>query len=180
MQQAFGKFVLPVYYFDKAKVIVSLDDNFLMDGPGSVRYARDFADGRRIRPSLGQRSMSRLYVAESTPSITGAVADVRVRSVKPSEIVNIARAIQAGNGTDDFTKALVADLAKNRGAASSSPVTPSRRKFTRSPPPSTTNLETSARPSSTSSRSKSNRKFRPNRFANSLPTCRPAMLMCSS
>ena len=37
-----------LYRFDKADVILSLDSDFLCYGPGSVRYARDFADKRRI------------------------------------------------------------------------------------------------------------------------------------
>jgi molybdopterin-containing oxidoreductase family iron-sulfur binding subunit len=120
LRQAFGldekTFINPVYNFEKAKVIVSLDDNFLMDHPGSVRYAREFSNGRRIRPSQHKTAMNRLYVAESTPSVTGAMADERVR-VKPSEILNIARAISGGQGTSEFLKLAVADLEKNRGAS---------------------------------------------------------------
>ncbi|HEX3357151.1 MAG TPA: TAT-variant-translocated molybdopterin oxidoreductase [Tepidisphaeraceae bacterium] len=114
LQQAFGKIVQPIYHFDRAKIIVSLDDNFLADHPGSVRYARNFADGRRMRPKQDKKDMSRLYVAESSPSITGAVADERVRA-KPSEILNIARGIESGNGTGEFVQHVVADLAKFPG-----------------------------------------------------------------
>src|SRR2546423_1591409 len=120
LQNAFGldkdQFIQPVYHFDRAKVIVSLDCNFLMDLPGSVRYAKDFMNGRRVLPKQDKREMNRLYVAESSPTIAGAFADERVR-VKPSEIVNIARTILAGNGTTPFLKAIADDLAKNRGAS---------------------------------------------------------------
>ena len=44
-----------VYHFDKAKVIVSLDANFLMDHPGSVRYARDFAAAARVAQAGARR-----------------------------------------------------------------------------------------------------------------------------
>ena len=33
----------PVYHFDKAAIVVSLDSDFLSCGPGSVRYQKDFA-----------------------------------------------------------------------------------------------------------------------------------------
>ena len=65
---AFGDDVtlVPIYQFDAAKVIVSLDDNFLADHPGSLAYARQFANGRRVRHD--RLEMNRLYVAESAPS----------------------------------------------------------------------------------------------------------------
>jgi molybdopterin-containing oxidoreductase family iron-sulfur binding subunit len=47
-QLAFGRPVNPVYSFDKADVIVSLDSDFLLWGTASVRYARDFAARRRV------------------------------------------------------------------------------------------------------------------------------------
>ena len=43
---AFGKPVNPVYRFDQADVIVSLDADFISSGPGHVRYAHDFASRR--------------------------------------------------------------------------------------------------------------------------------------
>ena len=69
---AFGSYVDSQYRFDRADVILSLDQDFLSRGPGCIRYARDFAARRRP----GQTS-NRLYVVESTPSITGAMADHR-------------------------------------------------------------------------------------------------------
>src|SRR5262249_36511404 len=86
------------YHFDKATVILSLDDNFLIDHAGSVRYSRDFINGRRVRTE--NRKMNALHVAESSPTLTGAMADYRSR-VKPSEILNIARAIAAGVGVSN-------------------------------------------------------------------------------
>ena len=40
---AFGEVVDPVYRLERAKVILSLDADFLTFGPGHIRYARDFA-----------------------------------------------------------------------------------------------------------------------------------------
>ena len=110
---AFGQIVRPVYRFDRAKVIVSLDDNFLFDHPGSIRYARDFISGRRVRND--RREMNRLYVFESTPTITGAMADHR-RRVRPSEVERTAHelATAVASGSSSFPAA--ADLLANRGA----------------------------------------------------------------
>ena len=72
---AFGEYVNTVYHLDQADVIVSLDADFLSAGPGAVRYARDFADKRRITGP--ESTMNRLYVVESTPTVTGAMADHR-------------------------------------------------------------------------------------------------------
>jgi len=49
---AFGAYANPVYDLKKADVIVSLDADFLVTGGGHVRYARDFADGRRVRTNI--------------------------------------------------------------------------------------------------------------------------------
>ena len=73
---AFGEYVSTVYRFDQADVVLSLDSDFLSSGPGSLRYAHDFAGKRRI--SDPQSTMNRLYVVESTPSATGAMADHRL------------------------------------------------------------------------------------------------------
>src|SRR6185503_7739631 len=67
---AFGAAVDTLYRFDRAEVIVSLDSDFLFFGPAALRYARDFTGKRRV----GNRdsAMSRLYVVESTPTVTGS------------------------------------------------------------------------------------------------------------
>ncbi len=89
---AFGRELEPVYHFDRATTIVSLDADFLLEEPGSVRYARDFINGRLVRE--GKTEMNRLYVIESTASITGAKADHRFPA-KPSAIFDVAREIAA-------------------------------------------------------------------------------------
>ena len=73
---AFGEYVNTVYHFDQADVIVSLDADFLSAGPGAVRYAHDFADKRRVTGP--ESTMNRLYVVESTPTVTGGMADHRL------------------------------------------------------------------------------------------------------
>jgi MoCo/4Fe-4S cofactor protein with predicted Tat translocation signal len=91
---AFGEFVDAQYRFDRADVVLTLDADFLGCGPGSLRYARDFA-GRR-RPEQADR-MSRLYAIESMPSSTGARADHRL-PLRPSAIQAAARQLAAALG----------------------------------------------------------------------------------
>src|SRR5271167_2149849 len=64
---AFGEYVNTVYRFDRADVVLSLDADFLCSGPGSVRYARDFADKRRVMDAHSE--MNRLYAVESLLSV---------------------------------------------------------------------------------------------------------------
>ena len=64
---AFGEFVDAQYRFADADVILSLDADFLGCGPGSLRYAKEFA--ARRRPEQADR-MNRLYAIESMPSST--------------------------------------------------------------------------------------------------------------
>ncbi len=73
---AFGQEVETLYRFDQAEVILSLDSDFLTEMPGNLRYAREFA--RRRDVSHAPLSMNRLYVIETTPTITGSMADHRL------------------------------------------------------------------------------------------------------
>ena len=121
---AFGGYYDPVYKFENAAVVLSLDADFLSGAwfPGFVRYARDFMRGRKLENS---DQMNRLYVAESAPSTTGAKADHRL-VLRPSEIETIARALAAkvgaggaaGSLTADqqkFVDAVAADLTEHKG-----------------------------------------------------------------
>ncbi len=95
---AFGKPVETLYRFDQAQVILSLDSDFLENAPGRVRYARDFSSGRRADTAESQ-PRNRLYVAESTPSITGAAADHRL-PLRAAQIEHLARALAHALGLD--------------------------------------------------------------------------------
>ena len=72
---AFGRPLNPVYHFDRADVVLSLDADFLSLGPGHVRYVREFSSRRAITGP--QSSLNRLYVVETIPTNTGAMADHR-------------------------------------------------------------------------------------------------------
>jgi Fe-S-cluster-containing dehydrogenase component/anaerobic selenocysteine-containing dehydrogenase len=74
---AYGQPVHAIYDYARARVILSLDSDFLQTEPGAIRATRGFADGRRLRSPSD--AMSRLYVVESTYSTTGANADHRLR-----------------------------------------------------------------------------------------------------
>ena len=108
LRPATGMEILPRYDFSRAKVIVSLDCDFLQEEPGHVRYARDFIDGRRIRP--GTTHMNRLYVLESTHTITGTMADHRW-AMRASEIlpaaIELAKSINGTKPAQDIAKDLL-------------------------------------------------------------------------
>ena len=84
---AFGEPVTTRYDFNQADVIISLGADFLGEGPARIRYTKDFSRRRKVLSA--ENTMSRLYVMESTPTITGAMADHRV-TIRPSQIVAVA------------------------------------------------------------------------------------------
>ncbi len=122
-RMAFGNYVNVLYDLTKANVVVALSSNFLEDGPGHLRYAKDFSSRRRVRK--GTTAMNRLYAIEASYTSTGSVADHRL-PVRPSQIESYARAIAAGVGlaaegaaaeNAQWISAVVRDLQKNRGAS---------------------------------------------------------------
>ncbi|MFP5246447.1 MAG: TAT-variant-translocated molybdopterin oxidoreductase [Thermoanaerobaculia bacterium] len=114
-RMAFGRYVHTHYDFTKANVVVSLASDFLGEGPGHLRYARDFMSRRRVRHNQ-TKSINRLYAIEGSMTNTGSIADHR-KPVKPSQIEGIARQILAGASNDKFIAALIKDLQANRGAS---------------------------------------------------------------
>jgi molybdopterin-containing oxidoreductase family iron-sulfur binding subunit len=88
----FGQPHTPLYDFSQADIILSLDADFLESRPVNLAYARQFAD-RRVDPD----KLNRLYVAETRYSITGGMADHRLR-VRSQEILGLAAAVAQALG----------------------------------------------------------------------------------
>ena len=124
-QIAFGEHVDTRYDFTRADVVLTLDADFLGSGPGSVRYANDFAKRRAVEGNPGH--MNRLYAVESTPSLTGAMADHALH-VAPSHVEVVGRAIARSIGVNapgpdvdashqHWVAAVAADLEQHAGAS---------------------------------------------------------------
>jgi len=117
--QAFGRAVRPLFNFDKAKVILSLDSDFLGGEDDAHNHIRKFAAGRKAGEGMG-----RLYVVESLFTLTGASADHRLR-VAAGLVGEIAAAIYAeigGNSASvpaeikpEWISECAKDLVANRG-----------------------------------------------------------------
>jgi Fe-S-cluster-containing dehydrogenase component/anaerobic selenocysteine-containing dehydrogenase len=88
----FGGALDPQYDFRRARVTLALGADFLASMPNSVRWSRDFSEGRRnAEPGS---SMTRLYMLEPMPTPTGSLADHRL-AVRRSDIGPLAAAILA-------------------------------------------------------------------------------------
>ncbi len=115
-----------VYHFAKAKRILSLDSDFLHTGANAIAHARDFAKARRVTGKASD--MNRLYSVESNFTLTGGMADHRLR-LESSNIGACAAALATkitgrsfgGSGlTSDQQKwldACAADLVENKSAS---------------------------------------------------------------
>jgi MoCo/4Fe-4S cofactor protein with predicted Tat translocation signal len=123
--RAFGRPVEARYDLSHADVVAAFDSDFLAAGPGSVPYARQFADRRRVRaasPDLAQK-MNRLYAVETTPTPTGSIADHRL-PLPPAELeallLALAREVGVGGAAAGPSGAAPAPPA----ATTSGPATP--------------------------------------------------------
>ncbi len=78
--EAFGEPTRPLHRLERAKRILSLDADFLSPAePGSNALSRAFAKARRVRNRDEAADMSRLYQVEGPFTITGSMADHRLR-----------------------------------------------------------------------------------------------------
>lgn len=115
--ESYGSRQIPSLRVDRAKMIISVDGDLLGTYLMTNSAAKEFADGRR-----DPKTMNRLVCFESTYSLTGANADVRVR-IKPSQQLDVVmglahdlvvgQKVSAYAGNSDVTGA----LAPFKGAA---------------------------------------------------------------
>ena len=129
LRQATGRDLDLMLRIDRASVVLCLDADPLLTDPEMIRHARGFADGRRAGASGG--AMNRLYVVEGVYSLTGAMADHRLRLqsryVAPF-LAALAARLEAGGAAAASTPggsipgvdarwidALAKDLLANRG-----------------------------------------------------------------
>lgn len=86
-----------LHRFDRAKIVVSIDDDFLGSADATLPDQRGWALAR-IRPGESDgkvahdTQMSRLYVAEASMTVTGGQADHRIAH-KPGELALLAFAL---------------------------------------------------------------------------------------
>ncbi len=118
---AYGSPMESLYDFSKAKVIVSIDRDFLAGEGATLPEARGFAAGRRVMNTHGDESeMSRIYSIESTMSLVGGAADHRLR-LRPTEIpaymVALSKAVIDRVGGADYGPVTRAVNARNDDAA---------------------------------------------------------------
>lgn len=126
-KMCFGKAVIPSYKFDKAKVIVSFEADFLGTWISPTEFTYQWSKNRRLLN--GEKEISRHYQFEATLSLTGSNADVRM-PIKPSKqgeyVVALYNAVAKLAGVDAIASGAkelggnsignaAADLWKNKG-----------------------------------------------------------------
>ncbi|HEY8834008.1 MAG TPA: TAT-variant-translocated molybdopterin oxidoreductase, partial [Chthoniobacterales bacterium] len=89
-QLSFGDNARLVPRFERADVVVALDSDFLDCGEGDVAGVRAFSSRRRVGEA--KETMNRLYVVENRFTLTGAMADHRMRC-PASQIPAFTRAL---------------------------------------------------------------------------------------
>jgi molybdopterin-containing oxidoreductase family iron-sulfur binding subunit len=122
---AFGKPVNTVYHFESADVIVALDSDFLNQGPGHVRYTRDFSTRRNLEAGPSSK-LNRLYSVESMITSTGSMADHRL-PMQSSEVaafagaladaIGVAGATSSFSKSGDWVSSIARDLQSHRGSS---------------------------------------------------------------
>jgi MoCo/4Fe-4S cofactor protein with predicted Tat translocation signal len=129
---AFGSYTDAQYKLENADVILSLDADFLggIAHPGFLPMAAAYAERHRYDPEDASKTMNRMYVVETMPTVTGFKAEHRL-ALKPSELEAFASSLAGGaqsggaqpGGTfssanadaGKFLASLMADLKKSGG-----------------------------------------------------------------
>ncbi len=122
----FGKAVIPSFRFDKAKVIVGFNADFLGTWLSPVEFSAQYAKGRDL--TKGQKELSKHYQVESIMTLTGTNADERVLIKPAQELKYLAKlyneiAKATGNPElkipkcDKDVSKIAKDLLKHKGAS---------------------------------------------------------------
>lgn len=77
VKAAFGQPGNVVYQLENARVVLSIDADFLGTESGTVRWSKGWGARRKMQ-SAHDREMSRLYVVEPSMTVTGGTADHRL------------------------------------------------------------------------------------------------------
>jgi Fe-S-cluster-containing dehydrogenase component/anaerobic selenocysteine-containing dehydrogenase len=128
----YGSRDLPVIEWEKAKVILALESDFLGTDGMVLEQIRKFTDSRDVMKS---KTINRLYCVEGTMSMTGANADYRLRlrpdaqkefvlalakefgGSKVSSNVTLQEFVRDHSLSTDAINHLIADLMSHRGEA---------------------------------------------------------------
>ena len=134
-QKCYGTSFYPLLKWNEAKIIVSLESDFLGVENNRVETARLFSEGRDV----DSKKFNRLYVIESNLSVTGINSDYRLRlrpeaqyefilslmnELKSKGIINLSMDLSSYNLKsfslkynlkEKILNRLVSDLAKNKG-----------------------------------------------------------------
>jgi len=131
LELATGEYYQPVYDYEQANVVLTLDADFVMLENENIVNAKKFADARRVTSEDDE--MNRLYAVESSYTLTGGMADHRMRvqsrqigvfalalaNALRNEGVDIPVVHGGRTGSYEFDikwiTELAKDLAKNRG-----------------------------------------------------------------
>lgn len=138
LQSLTGSRVRTLIAFDKADRILALDNDFLHGKSGAIGNTRAFSKKRAIKNSDEATSMNRLYAVESDFTLTGAMADHRLRvasshipallamiaiklfekaGFSESFISQLEGATKGFEGDEKWINECVADLLAHKGAA---------------------------------------------------------------
>jgi Fe-S-cluster-containing dehydrogenase component len=120
----YGEALIPALHFERAKVILSLQSDFLGTDSNAPVYIRDFAAHRSILQPTD--AMNRLWAIEGSMTLTGSNADQRLQ-VRPSKMASLAFALvrllnelhslplPSGLKTEDFRQFALEPLAHSTG-----------------------------------------------------------------
>ena len=106
-QLAFGRRLRTVNHFDRAVVVLALDDDFMnpQAGKNSVEYSLKLTSKRKVESTSDD--MSRVYSVENALTNTGSYADHRLRlkssQIAPFTFALAARLAQSVNGLDTLS-----------------------------------------------------------------------------